>query len=418
MQQGRTVAGRAVLLCAALALGGCTFSDALKHDEIWSVRPGKSGSARNVLFATDHDLDVTAQYHVGRHWAAVTTCGVASVTAFAQVSATLPVFRPCVAAPGATSPPASAAGAAQERAAPMSLFADDVAAEAAARGCHGMLLYVHGYNTMFRTSLLHSGQIANDVHWPCAMALFSWSSEGQFDRYAADIERSAYSVPELISLLRAVSEKGLQEDILAHSMGARIVLAAAAALEPYCKARGTRIVRELILAAPDIGVEHYNDDALHLLSRAAACVGRVTIYASDNDMILIASEGVHGGIPRAGRLPEQNLQYAACEALDADIVDASLAPGDRLGHGYFINSYEMMDDITRTLAGETLAARSAGARATLDPRGNVAVPCTDMTGQPTVKTAARYVLRVAEDRRPSLGTRLLRHLIPLVIPVQ
>lgn len=410
------VARLAALACAGLMLAGCTFSDALKHDEVWSVRPSQSGGPRNVLFATDRDLDATAEFHVGRHWAAVTTCGVASVTAFAQVTAHLPAFRPCVAESGGGSPAAAAGG--QERAAPMSLFADDVAAESGRLGCHGMLLYVHGYNTMFRTALLHSGQIANDVHWPCAMALFSWSSEGQFDRYAADIERSAYSVPVLINLLRAVADKDVDESIMAHSMGARITLAAVAALEPYCKARARHIVKELILIAPDIGVEQYNDDAMHLLRRATACVGRVTIYASDNDMILIASEGVHGGIPRAGRVPDKDLQYAACEALDTDIVDASLAPGDRLGHGYFINSYEMMDDVARALRGETRPVRAAGGTATLRDDGGIDVACIDAAGDKGVRAAERYALLVAPDRRPSWGTRLLRRLIPLVVPVQ
>jgi hypothetical protein len=135
-------------------------------------------------------------------------------------------------------------------------------------------------------------------------------------------------------------------------------------------------------------------------------------------MILIASEGVHGGIPRAGRVPDKNLQYAACEALDTDIVDASLAPGDRLGHGYFINSYEMMDDVARALRGETRAGRAAGGSATLHDRGAVAVACVDAAGQNGVRAAERYALLVAPDRRPSWGTRLLRRLIPLVVPVQ
>ena len=264
--------------------------------------------------------------------------------------AAMPQFLPCV------GEPTDVAGT-QARSAPMSLFAGDVAAEAANRNCHSMLLYVHGYNTMFRTSLLHSGQIANDLHWPCAMTLFSWSSEGQYDRYAADIERSSYSVPVLINLMRAVADKGLEENILAHSMGTRITLSAIGALEPYCIAHKRHIVKELILLAPDVGVEPYNDDVLHLLKRAAACVGRTTIYASNNDVVLIVSEGTHGGIPRAGRLPDKDLQYPACEGLGADIVDASLAPGDKMGHGYFINSYEMMDDMTAVLRGETRAAR-------------------------------------------------------------
>jgi esterase/lipase superfamily enzyme len=402
------------MLAVSAILSACTFSDSLKHDEVWSTRPlpyGKAGVPRNVLFATDRELDPAAEFHVGRHWAAQASCGVALENNWAQVTASMPVFRPCTGEPADVS-------SGQQRAAPMGLFADDVAVEAAARKCHSLLLYVHGYNTMFRTALLHSGQIANDTHWPCAMGFFSWSSEGQYDRYVADAERSGYSVPVLINLLRAVADRGIEESILAHSMGTRITLSAIGALEPWCKAHNRKIVKELVLLAPDIGVERYNDDVLHLLRRAAACVGRTTIYASNNDVILIVSEGTHGGIPRAGRVPDKDLQYPACEALEADIVDAGLAPGDKMGHGYFINSYEMMDDMTAVLRGASLAARAAGAKPTLKDEGAVSVPCIAEAGEMGTKTADRYSLIVAPDRQPSLGSRIMRALIPLAVPVQ
>jgi len=407
------VARLAALACAVF-LSACTFSDSLKHDEVWSVRPlpnGTAGVPRNVLFATDRDLDPAAEFHVGRHWAAQTSCGVASENTWAQVTSTLPRFTACTGEPANT-------GGGQQRAAPMGLFADDVAKEADARKCHSLLLYVHGYNTMFRTALLHSGQLANDTHWPCAMGFFSWSSEGQYDRYVADVERSGYSVPVLISLLRAVADKGIEQSILAHSMGTRITLSAIGALEPYCLAHKRKIVKELVLLAPDVGAERYNDDTLHLLRRAAACVGRTTIYASNNDVVLIVSEGTHGGIPRAGRVPDKDLQYPACEALSADIVDAHLAPGDKMGHGYFINSYEMMDDMTAVLRGVPLAARAGGAKPTLADKGPVTVTCADATGGTETRSADRYALIVAADRQPSLLSRLMRAFIPLVVPVQ
>ncbi|MBL6937128.1 MAG: alpha/beta hydrolase [Alphaproteobacteria bacterium] len=379
----------------------------MKHDEVWSVRPlptGTTGMPRDVLFATDRELDPAAEFHVGRHWAAQASCGVASENNWAQVTSSVPLFRACT-------------GAAAD-AAPMGLFADDVAAEADSRKCHSLLLYVHGYNTMFRTALLHSGQMANDTHWPCAMGFFSWASEGQYDRYVADVERSGYAVPVLINLLRAVADKGVEENILAHSMGTRITLSAIGALESYCVAHKRKIVKELVLLAPDIGVERYNDDALHLLRRAQACVGRTTIYASDNDVVLIVSEGTHGGIPRAGRVPDKDLQYPACEALNADIVDAHLAPGDKMGHGYFINSYEMMDDMTAVLRGVALAARAGGARPTLKDGGTVQVACVDAAGETGARTADRYSLIVAPDRQPSFTSRIMRALVPLLVPLQ
>ena len=85
-------------------------------------------------------------------------------------------------------------------------------------------MIVHGFNLTFRNSLLHGAQIAMDSQWRCATLLLNWSSEGMFNRYAADIERSGYAVPLLIELLRALNAAGVTPDILGHSMGARIVL--------------------------------------------------------------------------------------------------------------------------------------------------------------------------------------------------
>src|SRR6185436_1701918 len=137
------------------------------------------------------------------------------------------------------------------------------------------------------------------------------------------IERSAYAVPGLINLLRAVADKSVTTNVLAHSMGARITLTAMGALRSYCQSHNRKIVQELILVAPDVSAEHDNDDFGRLLERVKPCVERVTIYASDNDMVLIASEGIHGGVPRAGRVPKPDLQYPACGGLNTDVIDAS-----------------------------------------------------------------------------------------------
>ena len=81
----------------------------------------------------------------------------------------------------------------------------------------------------------------------------------------------------------------------------------------------------------------------------------VLFYASDNDVALMTSESVHGGIPRAGRVPLQDMQYVGKPELygRVDLVDATLAPGDpAAGHGYFALAYEMVDLITATRAYE------------------------------------------------------------------
>jgi esterase/lipase superfamily enzyme len=286
----------------------------------------------------------------------------------------------------------------------MTAFARAVAADAKARHCASVLVIVHGFNLTFRNGLLHGAQIATDTQWPCATLLLNWSSEGLFNRYVADVERSGYAVPLLIDLLRALGAAGLKPDLLGHSMGARIALSALAALCPA----PAPIANELILIAPDVGAEPGNDDFGRLLGRDAACVRRATIYASDNDLALMASESIHGGVPRAGQRPLRNLGYEAKNP-NVDAVDASLGPGDPSGHAYFVFAYEALRDMMWLLDGASLADR-AGKYGTL--------VCADAGPSRCEAGGGRYSLKVAPDRRPNGGRKLLRAIWPVILPFQ
>ncbi|HEY0106289.1 MAG TPA: alpha/beta hydrolase, partial [Rhizomicrobium sp.] len=375
----------------------CTLSDSLRHDDVRSVwaQPANAATSETVIFATDREADGSPLGY-GLHWDSATHCGVAALSIpGAFVAGQTPHWIKLA------KPETIACDAAGD----MDGFARAVADRAAAQHCDRVLLYVHGYNQTFATAVTRIAQFATDTQWRCAAALFSWSSEGKFDRYAADIERSGYAVPELTQALRALAATGLKIDIVAHSMGARVTLTALAAL---CTRRPAEAADELLLLAPDVSAEHDNDDFGHLLAKSAPCVHRSTVYASDNDLILVTSEGVHGGIPRAGRVPDRDLQYVDGHHGNIDVVDASAAPGDPFGHGYFVLSYEMLDDMMWVLSGLPIGRRAEA----------------DALGGPTLICAAdgcadrRYVLRVAAERGPDFQTRLLRRLWPLLFRVQ
>src|SRR5689334_1059529 len=395
-----------LVLCAAFTLFACTFSDSLRTSDIRSLwaAPGNAVAHPAVIFATDREPD-DSKFGFGLHWDAETHCGVAKLSIpSAFVAGVAPDW------PGVDTRDDIACAGRSE----MAGFAAALAHQAELHNCHAALMFVHGYNQTFRSALLRAGQIATDTQWPCASALISWSSEGKFDRYAADIERSGYSVPVLIELLRATSTAGLTMNIVAHSMGARITLSALSALDGTCRTRGKPIVEELILAAPDVSSELYNDDFDHLLERSTACVHRVTVYASAGDMVLIASESAHGGIPRAGREPMSDLTYVSrTPGHVVDVVDATLAPGDKIGHGYFVQSYEMMEDMMWVLAGESIETR-----ATQTPLHPPTVFCYEKNRVPCDDAASTYALHVSRERRPDWLLRALRSLVPITSPFQ
>lgn len=387
--------GLAALLVAGL-MSGCTYSDSLRLDDVHSVWDPTDASAAHaeVFFATDRQPD-GSRFGYGLHWDSLPHCGIAQLSI-----------------PAASSNDRADIEGLQSltcgKTAGMMDLAQAIANRAHAVGCGSVLVVVHGYNTVFRSALLRAAQLSTDTQWRCPTLVFSWSSEGKFDRYVADVERSGYSVPILLEMLRALHAAGLRVEFFAESMGARIALSAAGA---FCDERPVPFSDEMILAAPDVGVERGNDDFGHLLKKSASCIRRVTLYASDNDMALMASESLHGGIPRAGRLPKQALQYTQAEYGNVEVVDAGLAPGDSLGHSYFALSYELMAD-----AGGVLAGLPAASRATADMRGGPTLICMDRHGASC--SGGRYLLAVSKDREPGWSSRLLRHVWPVFLPVQ
>lgn len=368
-----------------MLLSGCTLSAALRHDEIRSVwGPGRTLSPQLVYFATDR---APRGAGFGESWGAMARCGRALVPIANAISP---------AAPDPSLEPMACDGPKT-----MATFAGEVAAAAQARGCNKVLLVAQGFNLTFRIALLHGAQVAMDAQWPCAVLVFDWSSEGRFDRYTADIERSDYSVPVMIDLLRALRAAGLETDMLAHSLGARVAMAAVGAV---CS-KSEPVMGEMILVAADVGAEPNDDDFGKMLERDAPCTRRITIYASDNDLALMASRSVHGGIDRAGQTPLANMRYRGPRIT---VIDASLAPSDVSGHAYFIFSYEMLTDIMWTLHGASAAVREA--------KGGLV--CVNWRGGTCTAGAGRYLLKIAPDRQPDFGQHLLRQVAPILLPLQ
>jgi esterase/lipase superfamily enzyme len=372
------------LAVEAILLSGCTLSAALRHDDIRSVwGPGRALPPQLVYFVTDR---APRGPGYGESWGGMEHCGRAQVSIANAVSPTAP--DPSLESIGCDGPRAMVA------------FADQVAASARARGCNKVLLIAQGFNLTFRIALLHGAQVAMDAQWPCAVLIFDWASEGRFDRYTADIERSGYSEPVLIGLLQELRAAGLETEMLAHSIGARIAMAAVGAV---CS-QPEPVVGEMILAAADVSAEPDNDDFGQMLKRDAPCARRITIYASDNDLALMASRSLHGGTDRGGQTPLADMQYRSSRI---EVIDASLAPSDLSGHAYFIFSYEMLTDIMWTLNGASLADRAA--------KGGLV--CGDWSGGACALGTGRYILKVAPDRQPDFGQGLLRQVAPIVLPL-
>jgi esterase/lipase superfamily enzyme len=264
----------------------------------------------------------------------------------------------------------------------LTAFAAEIADAARVKKCGRVLIYVHGFNTGFETAILRAGQLGTDTQWRCATAAFSWNSFGDRTRYADDRIRAAAAEPLFVEFLRALNAAHLQVSIIAHSMGADIVLSALAS---------GGAADQVIFAAPDIGVEDFSE----LAQNASARFHHLTVYTSAEDVALAISPRLNHGIARLG--------YGAGGAQAVrglDTIDASDAPADLAGHGYYGLSHEMLADMMLVLAGETAEQR-------LSAHGSQ---------PPTLEqsTDGTYRLTVEWLRRPGVFTRVLRWLAALI----
>jgi esterase/lipase superfamily enzyme len=204
-------------------------------------------------------------------------------------------------------------------------------------GRNAVLLFVHGYKNTFDEALFRTAQIAYDVHFNGAVAMFSWPSKDRLADYNADHRNAQLSVPDFESALRRVIEATHSDEIyiIAHSMGNQVVtrgLVELANQDPTIRGR----VRELILAAPDIDAATFKQNIAPFLSRAAQ---RTTLYASSRDLALVVSGKLQGHV-RAG-----DTSHGVIVVPPVQTVDATLANADLLGHSYVADSRSILGDI-------------------------------------------------------------------------
>ena len=381
----------AAVLALSAMLSGCVGDKAEFVHSVWRTGDA-TPTVSTVYYVTDREPDGAWPGGFAKHWGDQASCGT--------TEATIPALN----LPGQKIPTGTIRALSSIPCSDgMSGIASVIAAAARGRNCSEVLLYIHGFNTLFDGAVLRGAQLVDDTRSGCVAAVFDWSSEGEVGRYIPDIEHSAYAVPRLASFLRALSATGLRIDILGHSMGNRVLLQALASLAQHPDPPRANFIYQMILAAADVGTDPVNDDFAHLLGDAMPFVHRATIYASQGDAVLAVSAVAHGDVPRAGRRPINDGKLQTLNATDhvIDVVDATDAPAELLGHSYFGLSSEAISDIALILRDAPIADRTT------------TLICKSHDG-PCNPALPHYFLIVADDRKPDFFTRLVRKLAPLV----
>jgi len=213
--------------------------------------------------------------------------------------------------------------------------------EALDEGERSVLVYLHGYNTSFQDAALRAAQIGFDLKVPGATAFYSWPSMAQVKGYGADIARVEASEVQIADFLTAVATRAgaSQVHVIAHSMGNRGFARAIARITSHATATSNVRFGQILLAAPDIDVDLFNQLAIAYPTISE----RTTMYVSAKDKALAMSSFLQDS-NRAGFTPPVTL-LDGIDTIEVTNIDLTI-----LGHGYFAEAAPVLYDIKELIA--------------------------------------------------------------------
>lgn len=211
-----------------------------------------------------------------------------------------------------------------------------------------LLVFIHGFNVDFEEAVQRTAQIAVDLPFEGVPICYSWPSQGTLLGYSIDENNSEWTIPHLKQfLLELANNSGAKSiNVVAHSMGNRVMTAAMQQINLGLAAGAPAPFDRIVLAAPDVDADRFRRD----FAPALLNVGKqVTLYASSDDQALIASKRVHG-YPRAGESGANIVIVPGVETIDVSGIDLSL-----LGHSYYGDSEPMLRDLFGVVRARLLA---------------------------------------------------------------
>ncbi|HEX3070938.1 MAG TPA: alpha/beta fold hydrolase [Thermoanaerobaculia bacterium] len=215
---------------------------------------------------------------------------------------------------------------------------------------HSALILIHGFWTNFDEAIRRAAQTKYDIGFDGPVIVYTWPSYGDGVFYAADENNAEWTVHHLRLFLSDFSTLvGAQTDIIAHSMGNRIL---AHALESEAERCPLPVVHldQIILAAPDMDRETF----LGIAETITPLAKRITVYASRHDQALAISHSLHQG-SRAGEAGPEIVVLPRVETIDVGEVDQSFR-----GHSYVFENVTVLSDISAALRGKAIGIVRCG----------------------------------------------------------
>ena len=170
-------------------------------------------------------------------------------------------------------------------------FGDMLGAVAASQGDRSVLLFVHGFRRSFEVVATEVATIAFEANIRGVPMFFSWPSANSSFGYVSDVNSMRWAAADLRDTLKLLlaRESIATVHVIAHSLGGDGLLTA---LEDLARDDTARVDKlgEIVLASPDVDAGLFRREYLPALQSLGV---RVTLYATDNDVPLQASERVN-----------------------------------------------------------------------------------------------------------------------------
>jgi esterase/lipase superfamily enzyme/Tfp pilus assembly protein PilF len=175
------------------------------------------------------------------------------------------------------------------------------------------LVFVHGYNVSFESSVRRAAQIAYDLKFDGGVFLFSWPSHQRFQDYLSDRETVDLAAEHLKDFVEKIiaETKITKIHFIAHSMGNMVLLRALSEVvgeDPNLRP----LIGEVIDAAPDVDPGVF----AQLTDKIKKAGANFALYAAQSDKALWISTLLRGNLPRAGFIHGKPLITPGVDTID------------------------------------------------------------------------------------------------------
>jgi esterase/lipase superfamily enzyme len=122
-----------------------------------------------------------------------------------------------------------------------------------------VVVYVHGYNTSFQTSLARTAELGEDWNLGAPIVLFAWPSLRVLSGYDRDVARAEKAERRLVDLLTTLADAGATRVVLmGHSLGAKLAMEALAGMTVNQRQQVLPRLGGIVLLSPDMSVDALN----------------------------------------------------------------------------------------------------------------------------------------------------------------